>query len=155
MGRERVREGGLEQRRGAASSLAKPGDLGVRWSGGSKPVTPSLSSPAYSPQGRRWPREACPASVICLSVVHLQQSACSGFAILGARFIRGLGSPGKKKSSLPETHRVKNFSLFSPRTWGLRTAPQRPGWWEPRACSLKGSAPGLPSLLPSALQSDN
>ena len=68
MGRERLREEGLEQRQGAASSLAKPGDLGVRWNGGSKPVTPSLSSPAYSPQGRRWPREACPALVICLSV---------------------------------------------------------------------------------------
>ena len=113
MGRERVREGGLEQRRGAASSLAKPGDLGVRWSGGSKPVTPSLSSPAYSPQGRRWPREACPASVICLSVclsvVHLQQSACSGFAILGARFIRGLGSPGKKKIQPPRNPQSQEF----------------------------------------------
>ena len=29
----------------------------------------------------------------------------------------------KKKSSLPETHRFKNFSLFIPRTWGHRTAP--------------------------------
>lgn len=139
------------------SSLANLSDLGVRQSSGSKLVTPGLSSPAGSPQDRKWPKEG----LLCLSHLSIYLSIYNNLPILGLLFwVPGSYEASevqekKKKSSLPETHRFKNFIFFIPRTWGHRTASQCLGWQEPRAYSLKGSAPGLPSLLPSGLQSNS
>lgn len=106
MGRERVREEGLEQCRAAVSSLANLSDLGVRQSSGSKLVTPGLSSPAGSPQDRKWPKEG----LLCLSHLSIYLSIYNNLPILGLLF----WVPGSYEASEVQGKKKKNPASQKP-----------------------------------------
>ena len=89
-------------------------------------------------------------SVICLSI-HLQQSACSGFAILGARFIRGLGSPGEKKKKKIQPSRnpqIQEFQPLYPQDLGTPHGPIAPGMAGTLCLFSERFCPRAPFLTP-------